>query len=348
MLRADPPSSARPVARGVVARSFAAGAQLRARRVDDPGVIPFTLAPSDARYPRGVADLDPPPILRVRGALPIGRGVALVGTRASSPEGDALAFEMAAAATKRGFVVWSGGALGIDAAAHRGALAAGGPTVVVLGGGLDRPTPPENAALFRDVLGAGGAIVSLTEDAVTAETHGFHARNAVVAAATELTVVVECGIPSGALSTARRARALGRKLAFVPHSPWSAPGKGCAVELSAGRGVAVATPEDVLALLGVPRPPKPTRARLAHKPTRRQRELFATVTPAPRVVAPPPAVLGALAVALFGALDEARHVDELCDRLGLSPREVVPALVTLALEGFVVEEPPGVFRRATG
>ena len=110
---------------------------------------------------------------------------------------------------------WSGGALGIDAAAHRGALAAGAPTVVVIGSGVARPTPHEHESLFEQVIACGGALVSRLDDEAPARTPHYHARNAVLAAATRLTLVIECGLRSGALSTARHATTLGRPVAFV-------------------------------------------------------------------------------------------------------------------------------------
>src|SRR4051812_18476498 len=113
--------------------------------------------PGDPAYPAELGAAGAPP-LYLRGPLPARPGVAVVGTR--EPSDQALAFTRALVLElgQAGLAIWSGGARGIDAAAHEAALEAGVPTVVVAGGGLDRPYPPEHAPLYARVLAGGGAL----------------------------------------------------------------------------------------------------------------------------------------------------------------------------------------------
>lgn len=165
---------------------------------------------------------DAPPVLYVRGDAGLlgQRAVALVGTRVSSVEGEEWTYGAAARLAEEGFVIVSGLARGIDAAAHRGALDAGGDTVAVLGCGLDVPYPPEHAAL-QERIAAEGALVSEHADGVQPRPWHFPQRNRILAALAEAVVVVESRARSGALVTARHALDLGREVFVVPGWPAS-------------------------------------------------------------------------------------------------------------------------------
>ncbi len=152
----------------------------------------------------------------------------------------------------RGISVISGGALGIDGAAHRGALAAGGHTTVVLGSGLNVPYPRRHAPMFQHVLAAGGALVSLLADDVTPRRSTFVQRNPLIAALADVVIVVEADVRSGSLSTAAAAVRLGRVLTAWPGSP------GCDRLLARGAGIIEGISDVELALAGTPRPrPEP-------------------------------------------------------------------------------------------
>jgi DNA processing protein len=187
-------------------------------------------------YPARLRDLpDPPEALRVRGSLPrLDAAVAIVGTRFADDEGLDLARRLGRELAEAGRVVVSGGARGIDAAAHRGALDAGGRTVVVLGGGLAVPYPPEHGALFDAVVEAGGALVSEAPDHAAPHRGRFLHRNRLVAALGATLVVVQAPARSGALSTAAWARRLGRDVAACPASPADPRGAGCLTLLRQG------------------------------------------------------------------------------------------------------------------
>lgn len=154
------------------------------------------------------------------------RSVSVVGARAATAYGAHVATELAAGLGQRGWMVVSGGAYGIDGSAHRGALAAEGLTVAVLACGVDRPYPAGHAELF-DAIAAHGALVSEWPPGRTPTRHGFLVRNRVIAALSRGTVVVEAGLRSGALSTARHARDLCRPLMAVPGPVTSAASAGC-------------------------------------------------------------------------------------------------------------------------
>ena len=176
------------------------------------------------------------------------RGLAIVGARAASLAGCRLARDLAAAAGRNGFTIVSGGALGIDAAAHRGALDAGVPTFAVLGCGVDVIYPDRHAALFADVAVAGGLLSEYEPG--TLPRHGqFPARNRIIAALAEAVLVVQAGFASGALITARWAARLGRRLLAVPGSP------GTDDLIATGAARAVADAEALAAALAGEPPP---------------------------------------------------------------------------------------------
>lgn len=154
------------------------------------------------------------------------RSVAVVGARAASPYGRRAAAELGAELAERGWTVVSGGALGIDGEAHRGALAADGVTIAVLANGVDVPYPPRHEGLFAEVARTG-LLVSEWPPASHPTRPRFLVRNRVIAALTKGTVVVEADLRSGALNTAHRARDLGRHLMAFPGPVTSVMSRGC-------------------------------------------------------------------------------------------------------------------------
>lgn len=175
-------------------------------------------------------DTAPPLCLWVRGPCrldeALGRSVAVVGARAATGYGAHVAREIGYGLAQREWTVVSGGAFGIDAYAHRGSLAGGGITVVVLASGVDRPYPAGNASLFERVAEDGLLVSEWAPGADPFRTR-FLIRNRVIAAATAGTVVVEAAARSGALQTLRRAGQLGRVRMAVPGPVTSAMSVGC-------------------------------------------------------------------------------------------------------------------------
>ena len=189
------------------------------------------VCPGDAQWPRGLDDLDCPPFcLWVRGEVDLAevcaRSVAVVGARSATAYGEMVATEMAAGLGERGFTVVSGAAFGIDAAAHRGALALGSPTVAVLAGGVDRPYPSAHARLI-DRIREVGAVLSEVPPGAAPTRPRFLQRNRMIATMTQGTVVIEAGLRSGSLNTARTAAEHQRVVACVPGPVTSMMSAGC-------------------------------------------------------------------------------------------------------------------------
>lgn len=172
-------------------------------------------------YPLGLARLDrPPPALFVRGRAgalpPYSRCVAVVGSRRASAEGLRLASDLARGLAGEGLCVVSGLALGIDAAAHQGAIDGGGDTIAVLASPVDEPTPRRNHGLAEGVLRSGGWLISERPPGAEVKPWEFPRRNRLVAASVSLVIVVEAGLRSGTMSTVEHALALGVDVAAVP------------------------------------------------------------------------------------------------------------------------------------
>lgn len=200
-------------------------------------------------WPRRLFELaEPPAALYLSGALPGPPYVAVVGTRRPTSEGGAFAQELAGELARAGVGVLSGGAVGIDAAVHRGVLDAGCCTLVVAPAGWHKPFPPEHADLFREVVSRGGGYLSCCPPDQVATRPRFFLRNACLVAMAHAVVVVEAGYRSGARNAAKHARVLGRKLFAVPSAPWVPTGRGCIAELKAG-AAPLESAKDVLAYL---------------------------------------------------------------------------------------------------
>ena len=196
------------------------------------------LVPGDDEWPTELEELPWAPwCLWVRGPVRLDevvrRSVAVVGARASTAYGEQQAARLCLDLAERGFAIVSGAAYGIDAAAHRAALAAGGTTVAVLAGGVDVPYPRSNADLIARI-GQVGALVSETPPGGAPARMRFLARNRIIAALSTGTVVVEAGLRSGARSTAKNARELGRHLMAVPGPVESSMSAGCHAEIRMG------------------------------------------------------------------------------------------------------------------
>jgi DNA processing protein len=258
--------------------------------------------------------------------------VAIVGARRPTPYGEAAAERLASDLAQAGVVVVSGLALGVDAAAHRGAVEAGRCTVAVLGTGVDVVYPPSNRDLAARILAAGGALLSQFADGTPPRREHFPKRNWTMAALSDLVVVVEAGEGSGALITAEAALGLGRSVMAVPGSVFSPLSVGCHQLLRDGAGL-VQNARDVLAELG-------GAAEVLDDP----------LVPPPGLgvdVPPPPGRDG-----MLRHLSDVLPIEpgQLARRLGLSFAEAMTRLGRLELEGRVSRQGAGyvkVHRRGT-
>jgi DNA processing protein len=187
------------------------------------------LTPEDPQWPSLLDDLEVPPVaLIVKGDLEIlkAESLAIVGTRNPTPYGIRNAQEFAAGFVDRGWAIVSGGAYGIDSAAHKGALIAEGSTIAVTASGLDSTYPAGNQRLFDEIVENGAIITEYLPGAI-ARPHRFLVRNRLIAALSRGTVVVEAAFRSGSLRTARDASELLRPVMAIP-GPINAPtSEGC-------------------------------------------------------------------------------------------------------------------------
>jgi DNA processing protein len=269
-------------------------------------------------YPPLLAAIhDPPKRLYMRGEGSVGMlsgpAVAIVGTRSCSPYGAQVARRLGRELAAAGATVVSGLARGVDAEAHRGALEAGGPTVAVLGCGIDRDYPRAHAALARRVSEVG-LLVSEYEPGVEPAPWRFPARNRIIAGLAGATVIVEARARSGALITADFALGDGREVFAVPGEITSALSRGTNELLRLGAAPLI-EPNDVLAALGLEEAPARLSLRLSDQASR-LRELLA---------------------------DHSASVDELVERSGYGADVVAAALVELEMAGGAVCA-QGVFR----
>lgn len=223
---------------------------MRTTGLRGPGPI-WIEAGSDG-WPTQLDQLPDPPARIGSIGLPIRpallRSIAIVGSRGASESGRAIAAAWAGALASRGYAVVSGGAFGIDAAAHQGALRAGGHTIAVLAGGADVDSPRSNAPLLNAIR-QRGTVVSEHPFGTPPARHRFLHRNRLIAALTPATLVVQAAGRSGALNTAHQAAELHRVVMAVPGVVGDPAHVGCHALIRERIAVLVATPEHVLEML---------------------------------------------------------------------------------------------------
>jgi DNA processing protein len=312
-----------------------------------PGNALVTLA--DPAYPpRLLAMPDPPPLLYVQGRLDLlhTRSIAVVGSRSATPQAldDAARFARAFAAA--GVTVVSGLALGVDGAAHRGALNERGGTAAVIGTGADLVYPCAHSTLAVQ-LAERGAIVSEWPLGTPARSENFPQRNRLIAALVEGVVVVEAAMRSGSLITARLANDMGRDVFALPGSIHAPLARGCHRLIKQGAQL-VESPEEVLESLGVLK----TATTAPESARRRSRTSTATqagASDSPQSVrAGPPASLGPDASRLLDALGHAPATLEiLAARTDMPEATLQGTLLQLELAGRLNSLPGGWFVRAT-
>ncbi len=285
----------------------------------------------DPSYPAALKTIDDPPaLLYVRGQLLPEDAVSLavVGSRRCTHYGMEQAERFGGLLGRAGFTVISGGARGIDTAAHRGALTAGGRTIAVMGCGLSTNYPPENGKLFEDIVAGGrGALISELPMRTAVLSGNFPTRNRIVSGLTLGTLVIEAALPSGALITARVASEQGRDIFAVPGRVDSPLSAGTHQLLRDGAYLA-ADLDDILGPLGEVgekiRPEEPTQP-----------------------ITPPG--LSDAESALFNALATGPlSLDDLLRRTGLDTGQAASCMTMLVIKGAVAQQPGNVFARKTG
>lgn len=267
----------------------------------------------------------PPLALWVKGSGDLStlgfRSVGMVGSRASTQYGEHIATQWSYELAQRGVTVVSGGAYGIDACAHRGALAAEGDTVLISAAGLDRPYPTGNARLFERVA-ERGLLISEGPPGMAPHRHRFLMRNRLIAALSTGTVIVEAALRSGAANTASHCQRLGRPVMAVPGPVTSAMSAGChaLIKREADPAQLVASSADVLAVVGGP---GEGMAAAGEPNTTDVRAELDRLDPTAR------RVFEGLTARKFS------RPDEIAFRAGIGPLEVFRALPTLELADLV-------------
>lgn len=309
--------------------------------------------PGDADWPAGLDALGAgrPFLLWVRGRLPGpgARAAAVVGSRASTSYGDHVAAEFAVELARGGHPVISGGAFGIDVAAHRACLAVGGHTVAVLAGGVDRLYPRAHEDLLARIA-AEGALVAEVPPGAEPRRHRFLTRNRLIAALAAGTVVVEAGLRSGALRTAREAIALKRPLGAVPGPVTSPTSAGCHDLLREGMAVCVTTGAQARELVAPVGAGAPGSGAGRTYGASGMHDGTAPPPPVPRGAVVQPGLLDGLDEAGSRVLDAmplraARDADQIAAAAGLALADVRSALGALELGGRV-QRVDGRWRRA--
>lgn len=289
-----------------------------------PGHSVLTLA--DEAYPRLLLETpDPPALLYAHGRTELLQqpALAIVGSRNATAQGQSNAESFARAFSEAGLTIVSGLALGVDAAAHRGGLAAKGSTIAVLGTGIDIRYPPRNNRL-ADQIAQDGLLLSEFPLGTMAVGHNFPRRNRVISGLSIGCLVVEAALASGSLITARCAADQGREVFAIPGSIHSPLAKGCHALIKSGAKL-VESADDVLAELaghGVPR--------IARAPRDRERNATQATSEDPL-----------LAQMSFDPVD----VDTLSARTGWPVERVAGDLLRLELEGRIATLPGGLYQR---
>lgn len=279
----------------------------------------------DPLYPSRLRAIhDPPPVLYVSGALDADdrHAVAVVGSRRPTPAGRVLTERLSRELAAAGFTVVSGLARGIDAAAHRGAVSAGGRTLAVLGCGLDRTYPPEHEALRKDIE-SHGAVVS--ELPLGSYPHGYHfpRRNRIISGISLGVVVTEAAIPSGSLITARLALEHGREVFAVPGPVGAETSRGPNGLIKQGAKL-VETVDDIIEELWPQLEPSFQEHVHSRVPPSTERK----------------GVLSKNEAAIYGLLSrDTMQIDELITQSGLLAGEVTGLLLSMELKGFVRQLP---------
>lgn len=297
-------------------------------------------------YPPPLAGVPgPPPLLYVRGewADADANAVGVVGSRGCTPYGLKVAAQLARDLARAGFTVVSGLARGIDGAAHRAALEAGGRTVAVLAGGLSRIYPPEHADLAREIAAGRGCLVSETPMGMDPQPGMFPARNRIISGLSRAVIVVEANARSGAIITARHAAEQGREVYAVPGRVDDPTSAGC-LELVRGGARLVRTADDVIEDLRGIAPLEPAN--------RRRQPAGGPATPVHRPPAdaggspdPPLPPLSEVERRVYDALAARRHADELARELGLPVADLSRTLMQLELKRVVRRQPGNYYER---
>jgi len=281
---------------------------------------------TDSAYPQRLLQCyDSPTLLFYKGTADLNASkiVAVVGTRTHTDYGKTVTENLLKDLAEQNIIIVSGLAYGIDAIAHKAALKYGLPTVGVVGHGLDKMYPAENASLAREMVKSGGGLLTEFFSGTKPDKHNFPLRNRVVAGLCDATVVVETHAKGGSLITAKLADGYNRDVFAVPGRTIDAKSAGCNFLIQHNKAVLLQTADDLLTVMGW---------KEVAKKGKKQKELFIELTPDEQII-----------VQLLQQ-KEAVQIDELNFRSGLSSSAVAAAILSLELQNIVTALPGKVYK----
>ena len=289
-----------------------------------PRMTPHTIDRCDPDYPAAFHRLaDAPDTLHIAGRMPNIPLIGIVGSRNADAWQQRWTETFAGLLVQRGFGIISGGAAGIDTAAHRGTLEHGGITVAVMGSGFDHVYPAENKALFAQISHTGAVLTEFPNPQPPAR-WTFPKRNRLVAALCAALVVVQAHARSGALITARHARSLGIPVGAVPAAPGDERARGCHQLIQTGAKL-IDNADDVLSMLHGNATPRQLNLRGMPIKDKHSSNLS-------------PGQLSGDELTVWQQLGNAPiHIDELATNAGLAPQRIATAVLQLELMGYIVD-----------
>ncbi len=286
-----------------------------------------TLFITDESYPiRLLNCYDSPTLLFYKGTADLNapRIVAIVGTRKNTDYGKDFTENLVKELSAQNITIISGLAFGIDAIAHKAALRNGLPTIGAVGHGLDKIYPPENANLARDMVKAGGGIISEFFSGTKPDKHNFPLRNRIVAGLSDATIVIETEVKGGSMITAKLADAYNRDVFALPGRTTDKKSSGCNHLIKSNKSFLLTDADEVLQVMGWAEKKKPK--------AKQQREIFIEMTAEERSI-----------VQLLQE-KESVHIDEINLRSGLSSSTAAAAILNLELQNVIASMPGKMYR----
>lgn len=305
---------------------------------------PKLYEPHHPDYPQILTKLESPPSFTATGPIPNVRAVAIVGSREAFHECATFAHDLAFELAEKGITIVSGGATGVDAAAHRGALDAGGATWVVCPTGKDKISPAEHRRLFDKIAcSPGGRLIWPFKDHVDVTRKTYRGRNEVLVQLCEAVVVIQAGLRSGSRNTCRLARDHGRALWVVPAPPWGEWAQAFAgsteVLAEYPHAKMLGSRARLFESLGLqPAPARKASEGPSSSPLQQKLLLLRTATPDPSWTDHEKVIFSVV-------LTVPQHKEILAEKASLPIGPASTALLTLTLKDVVVEGPDGFYRR---
>jgi DNA processing protein len=287
-------------------------------------ITPLFLTHKD--YPKRLLNCcDSPTLLYYKGDADLNaeRIVAIIGTRSNTDYGKQLAEKLVKELSGQNVLIVSGLAFGVDAIAHKAAVKNGLPTVGVLAHGLDQVYPPDHASLARDLVKAGGGLLTEFRSGLKPDKHNFPSRNRIVAGMSDVTVVVETGIKGGSMITAELANGYNKDVFAFPGRVNDPKSAGCNYLVKSNKAMILTDAADLVQVMQWDNKAREKQ----HLTKKTQRELFVELLPNERTI-----------VSILAGKDKV-HIDDINFQSGLSPSAVAAGILNLELQNLIISLP---------